>query len=431
MQLAVLGINHKTAPVEIRESMAFSKEQVMKALECLYEFDHIVEGVILSTCNRTEIYAVVDEEKNAKEELLHFLQYFSHTKIHEDYLFFAEDEEAVRHLFTVASSLDSLIVGEGQILSQVKQAYVRAHSQGTTGTVLNIIFQKAIAVGKMVRTETGVAGKPISVSYTAVSLAQNCIPNLDEAKVLIIGAGEMSELTASHLVAKGVKEITVANRTLAKAKELAERFGGTAVPFSEFIKTAERADILITSTGSPHYLLNDKGARSLMYKREGRPIVMIDIAVPRDIDPEVGSIEGINLFNIDALESVIEHNKQYRMEEAEKAWPLIEKALGEIKEKLSYLSVRPMMVVLSERAEQMRRREVHRIMAKLPDISDKERRLIESMSKKLVHKLLRDPMIRLYDVAGQEKENQYWELISELFNIGKREQDEYKNRDKK
>lgn len=420
MQLAVLGINHKTAPVEVRERMAFSREQVLTALERLYEYDHILEGVILSTCNRTEVYAVVDDEKNAKEELRKFLRHFSKCKITEDFLFYQEGEDAVRHLFTVASSLDSLVVGEGQILSQVKQAYVWAHAQGTTGTVLNIVFQKAISVGKIVRTETGVAGKPISVSYTAVSLAQNCIPNIEESKVLILGAGEMSELTAKHLVSKGVKDITVANRTFAKAEALAATFNGKAVPFSNFMKTAEEVDILITSTGSPQYLLNDKGARSLMHRRGGRPIVMIDIAVPRDIDPEVGSIEGVNLFNIDALESVVERNKQHRLDEASKAWPLIDKAMVELKDKLSYLSVRPMMVVLSERAEQMRRREVHRIMAKLPNSSDRERRLIESMSKKLVHKLLRDPMVRLHEVAGQDEEHKYWELIGELFNIGKK-----------
>lgn len=417
MQLAVLGINHKTAPVDIREKMAFSREDVVKALNYLYEFEYIIEGVILSTCNRTEIYAVVEDSHDARTELVEFFSKFSDCKLASEHLFYYEYKDAIEHLFKVASSLDSLIVGEGQIISQVKKAYVTAHGQGTTGTILNIIFQKAIAVGKLVRTETGVAGKSISVSSTAVALAESCYHNISKASVLILGAGEMSELTATYLQAKGVRQIFISNRTYEKAKEVASRLNGIAIPFNSFMNEAANCDILITSTGAPHYLINYAEFMEVMAKRQGRPMVMIDIAVPRDIDPQVGTIDGVNLFNIDSLESVIEENRQHRYEEAQKAMPMIEEALNDVLEKLSYLSVRPMMVTMAEKAEQVRRREVHRIMVKLPNISERERKLIESMSRKIVNKLLRGPMIRLHEIAGHDEENYYWELFRDMFNI--------------
>lgn len=423
MQLVVLGLNHKTAPVEVRERVSFSREQVTQALQHLYEFEEIAEGVILSTCNRTEIYAVSETLYGGKEVLMSFWRkIMKDVDISEDRFYYYEDGKAIEHLFMVTSGLDSLIVGEGQILSQVKQAYVLAHGQGVTGTILNIVFQRAIAIGKKVRSETSIGDKPVSVSYTAVNLAAERLPDIAKAKVLILGAGQMSELTAKHLLAKGVKSIFVSNRTLSRAKELAKMFDGKAISFNHYLEEAVTADILITSTGAPHYLISYENAFNLMETRNYRPLVLIDIAVPRDIEPEVATIEGISLFNIDALESVVEENKHIRMEEGKKALPLISGAVKEVEEKLNYLSVRPMMVLISEKAERIRKREVHRVMAKLPDAKERERRLVENMSRMLVRKLLRDPMIRFGEIAGKEEEGHYWQLLKDMFKLEKEQE---------
>lgn len=429
MQLVVLGLNHKTASVEIREAFSFTEDEVKIALDHLYEHEEIAEIVILSTCNRTELYAVMENDITAEaahRQMIYLLEHLKDFAIgdQEEHFFFYEGREAVNHLFHVAASLDSLVVGEGQILSQVKKAYVLAHNHGGTGPIFNILFQKAISVGKQVRSRTDIANTPVSVSYTAVNLAADCLPNLEEAKVLLLGAGQMSELTAIHLQAKGVRSIFVANRTYDKAVSLAKKFNGEAVPFDKSLEFAEEADILITSTGAPHYVVTRENAEDLIRKRGNRPLVMIDIAVPRDIDPGVATIDGVSLFNIDALEAVVEANKQHRLDEAKKAEPLLQVAIDDFLAKMNYLSVRPMMVLLSEKSERIRRRELRRAMAKLPDATERERKIIENMSRMLVRKLLRDPMIRFNEVAGKDEESEYWELFRAMFNIDKEQSEQ-------
>ncbi len=429
MQLVVLGLNHKTAPVDIREAYSFSEEEVKQSLEHLYEHDDIAETVILSTCNRTEIYAVLEEAMSQEEARAHMLALVGHLKetditVHEEYFFFYEGEEALNHLFTVASSLDSLVIGEGQILSQVKKAYVLASRYGATGPIINIVFQKAISIGKKVRNITDIANTPVSVSYAAVNLAADCLPDLGTARVLLLGAGQMSELTATHLQAKGVRAIFVSNRTYHRAEELAKKFSGEAVPFHHSMEFAEQADIIITSTGAPHYMITHPDAQSLMEKRAYKPLVIIDIAVPRDVDPDVAGIKGVSLFNIDALEAVVEENKHHRLEEAERAKPIIVEAVREIMEKLTYLSVRPLMVLISEKAERIRRREYQRAMAKLQNLPEKERKIMENMSRMLVRKLLRGPMIKLHEVAGKDEESEYWDFFRAMFEIQKEQEDE-------
>ena len=242
---------------------------------------------------------------------------------------------------------------------------------------------------------------------------------LSEATVLILGAGTMSELTATHLQSKGVKTIFVSNRTFTKAEALAKKFNGQAIKLDHYVEQAEHADIIITSTGAPHYIIGEKEAKRIAALRHGRPIVMIDIAVPRDIDPVVADIEGVYLFNIDALESVVEENKQQREEESKRAEPIIHEAIDEVLEKFSYLSVRPMMALLTDKADRIRRRELHRALAKLPDISDKERRIIDSMSRMIVRKMLREPMIHFNEIAGTQEEGLYWDLFKDMFNLEK------------
>ena len=305
MQLVVLGLNHKTAPVEVRECFSFSEEQVKQALKYFSGQEEFSECVLLSTCNRTELYAVVEAADEALPIMRQFLQRMAvNPPDARKYLFFFTDEDCINHLFRVASSLDSLIIGEGQILSQVKRAYSLARDAENTSTVLNTLFHRAIAVGKKVRTVTHIAYSAVSVSYAAVEMAKKAFGDLTESNVLLVGAGQMSELTARHLVANGVKTVFVSNRNYKRAVELANKFQGIAINFENYIEAANEADIVITSTGAPHYMIRTKDVVRLMQQREGRPLIFIDIAVPRDVEPEVGEIHGVTLYNIDDLEAV-------------------------------------------------------------------------------------------------------------------------------
>lgn len=419
MQLVVLGLNHKTAPVDVRECFAFSEEQVRQTLHHLREYDEISECVILSTCNRSELYAVVDDAEEALPVLLEFWQRGISAKqpAAQDYLFYLTDEECIRHLFRVASSLDSLVIGEGQILSQVKKAYSLARDTATTSTVMNTLFNRAIAVGKRVRTETRIAFSAVSVSYTAVELAKQLLGDLAKAKVLILGAGEMSELTARHLVDNGVKTVFVSNRNYERAAQLAERFHGLAVPFEDFMKSAEEADIVITSTGAPHYIIRSWDVAHLMPKRQGRPIIFIDIAVPRDVEPEVAAIAGANLYNIDDLEAVAESNMRGREQEAKSAEVIIDAELAELIAKFRYLSFRPTLAGLRDKAERIRQREVKRALAKMPGATPEERKVLENLSRMLVRKLMRDPIIKINEVAGTDKESYFLDATRKLFKL--------------
>jgi glutamyl-tRNA reductase len=418
MQLVVLGLNHKTAPVEIRECFSLSEDQVRHGLRHLNEYDEIYECAILSTCNRTEMYAVVEDADDALPMLEDYLASMAGGRFAvAGYLFYYKDEECIRHLLRVASSLDSLVVGEGQILSQVKKAYSIARDGATTGPVLNTLFHRAIAAGKKVRTRTRIAYNAVSVSYAAVELAKKVFGDLSRSNVLLLGAGEMSELTARHLVDNGVRTVFVSNRNFARAEALADRFRGVAVPFEDFMKSAVDADIVITSTGAPHYIIRAWDVAHLMPKRGGRPIIFIDIAVPRDVEPEVEAIAGASLYNIDALEAVVENNIRERAHEAQAAEAIIEEAVAEVLDKFRYLAFRPTLAGLRDKAENIRQRVLKRAFAKLPDALPEERRVIENMSKMLMRKILRDPILNITEAAGTGREHYYLEALRTLFKL--------------
>jgi glutamyl-tRNA reductase len=417
MQLVVLGLNHKTASVDVRECFSFSEDKIKMALNRLHEYEEISECVLVSTCNRTEMYAVVDDAEDGFPVMQQFLQRISETPLNiEDFFYYVEDD-CIEHLFRVSASLDSLIIGEGQILSQVKKAYSIARDVGTTSTVLNTLFHRAIAVGKKVRTETRIAHSAVSVSYAAVELAKTAFGDLSTSNVLLLGAGQMGELTAKHLVGKGVKTVFVSNRRFERAAELADQFRGVAVPFESFMKSAVEADIIITSTGAPHYIIRTWDVAHLMQKRQGRPIIIIDIAVPRDVEPEVSAIAGVSLYNIDDLEAVVESNIRLREQEAELAENIIKKELEELLLKFRYLSFRPIMARLTDKAEKIRQREVKRALTKLQDITADERKAIENMSKMIIRKMLRDPMVCINEGACAQKEDFYLEAILDLFKL--------------
>ena len=411
MQLKILGLNYKTAPLEVREKFSLDKESLRRGLEHLEDYDELEEAVILSTCNRTEIYAVTST--NFSASVKNFINDLIGGDA-ENFLYEYEGENCVRHLFEVAASLDSLIIGEGQILSQVKDAYTTAKSAGATGTVLNTLFNKAIAVGKIVRTETKIAYSSVSVSSAAVELAAKKLGDLKNCRALIFGAGKMAQLTAQHLKARNVGKILIANRHYSRAVEMAEKFSAEAVTWDEALLKADDVDIIITSTGAPHYVVKAWQTQQLMARRHGREIFFIDIAVPRDVDPEVAKINGVTLYNIDDLESVVESHVKFRQEEAKAAQKIVDANVSAIMERFKYLKFRPLMADLSQRAEKIRVRELRRIANKLPNLSDEERKNVEQMTKMIVRKLLRLPMMKLSSSIGTEDEKFFAEAMRAL-----------------
>ena len=418
MQLLILGLNHRTAPVEVRERVSFSREELRLGLTSLGEYDDISGLVVLSTCNRTELYASVEECSRGAQALRQFLNDLAQGGEDLDgYLYTYAGNDAIKHLFRVASSLDSLVLGEGQILSQVKEAYAIAREVGATSTVLNLLFHRAIATGKRVRTETRIAFRSVSVSYAAVELAAASLGGLGGCSALIFGAGKMAELTAEHLRAHGIEMIYVTNRHMDRAERLAERLGGEAIPFDRAIDQAACVDVIVTSTGAPHYVIKAWETRRLMARRQGRKLFLIDIAVPRDVDPDVAGIKGVELYNIDALEAVVDEHLSERQSEAVKAEQIVDEEVSSLLERFKYLSFQPLMALLSGRCERIRAREIKRASAKLPRLSEEEERQVEHMSRMIVRKILRIPMMKLRASAGTADEAFYIEAMRALFKL--------------
>ena len=402
MHLKVLGLNHTTAPVAIREQFSVGKDALRRGLENLDDYDGLSEAVILTTCNRTEIYAVTDEDSSVKQ----FLSDLIGAPVDEKFLYAFDDENCANHLFTVAAGLDSLILGEGQILSQVKEA---------TDTILNTLFNRAIASGKRVRTETRIAYNSVSVSSAAVALADKKIGGLAGRNALIFGAGKMAQLTAQHLLSHGVKKIFVANHHLERAIDMASRIGGQAVAWEDALTEAAHVDIIITSTGAPHYVIKPWQTQQLMARRQGRGILFIDIAVPRDVDPEIVNIKGVTLYNIDDLESVVEKNLHSRQREALIAKKIVAEDASAVMERFKYLKFQPLMANFSERAEKIREREIRRVAGKLSALNDDERKIIDRMTRRIVRKLLRLPMMNLNASVGTDSEAFYAQAMLALF----------------
>ena len=413
MHLKVLGLNHRTAPIEVREKFSIGKEAIRRGLENLDGYDGLSEAVILSTCNRSEIYAV--SAGGCEVSVYQFLSDLIGGAVDKNFLYEFDDKACAEHLFEVAAGLDSLVLGEGQILSQVKEAYSVAKSAEATSTILNTLFNRAIAAGKKVRTETKIAYNSVSVSSAAVELAEKKLGGLVDKSALIFGAGKMAHLTAQHLLSHDLKKIFVANHHLERAEEMSSKIGGQAVAWEDAFTSAAHVDIIITSTGAPHYVVKPWQTQQLMTRREGRGIFFIDIAVPRDVDPEVGKIKGVTLYNIDDLESVIEKNLQARQREAILAKKIVTEDAAAVMERFKYLNFQPLMANLSERAEQMRTRELKKILGKLPNLTNDEQKILDQMTRRIVRKLLRMPMMKLNASAGTDAENFYTQAVKALF----------------
>ncbi len=348
MRLVLIGMNHKTAPLEIRERLQLACGDDARWLPELMRLEDVREVLYLATCNRVEVLARVAEGDRAVSALSDFIYRHGNLAVAEmaRCLYVYRDREAVRHLFRVASSLDSLVMGEPQILGQVKEAYRLAVDHGATGVLINRLVHHAFRVAKRVRTETGIAGNAVSVSYAAVELAKKIFGDLRGKKILLIGAGEMSELAARHLLRQGVGRILIANRTYARAEEMAAMFQGTPVAFDRFPEVLPEVDIVIASTGAPGYIVSPEMVAGALRRRRNRLLFLIDIAVPRDIDPAAGEIENVYLYNIDHLQDVVDANRQGRMVEAEKAEGIVEEEASAFETWFNALEVVPTIVAL-------------------------------------------------------------------------------------
>ena len=418
MGLYCWGLNHKSVPVAIREQYALNQEALTRVLDDWQETGPLKEIVLLCTCNRCELYAAADTCLEQQELQEYYLSLLPHRPpVKQEYFYFYEGKSCITHLLQVAASLDSLVLGEGQILSQVKQAYQLAHERGTTGPLLNMLFQQAIATGKKVRTDTHIAYHAVSVSYAAVQLAEKILGNLNGHNLMVFGAGKMAELTAKHFRSKGAGKLYLVNRHLEKAEKLAAQWGGTAVHWARANAVSADVDVIITSTGAPHYVLTRERVGTMLQLRNQRPLLLIDIAVPRDIAPEVQDMAGVTLYNIDQLTDKVKENQSLRQQEALAAEHLVEQDVEALLNRFQYLPVRPALLRLSEKAEAIRQRELHRAMAKLPGLTVAQQKEIENLSHMLVRKLLRDPMILTVGSASTDKEKETVRSLSEFFQL--------------
>jgi glutamyl-tRNA reductase len=416
MKFITYGLNHTTAPIEVREKYALEPEKVKEVLRNLKS--RASEGVFLSTCNRVEFYLATEEAEAAIEEVRKVLGSFYKLKPAEvkKYFYFYEGPEAFSHLFRVASSLDSMVVGEAQILGQVKEAFENSRETGMIGTLLNGIFPKAFSAAKRVRNQTEIARMPTNVSSVAVDLAKKIFRSLSEQKVLLLGAGEMSELTAKYLVDSGVAGFYVANRTLDKAKTLASKLGGIALSLEEGIKKIAEVDIVLTSIGGS-FLLKKEEVEKMTKGRSGRSLFIIDTAVPRNLEAEVGKLESVYLYNIDNLASIAEANRNERLKAVEAAEVILKDEVDKLCSWLASLELVPTVVKLRERFETVRHSELSRFLKQNPELSEKEHKAIERLTKDMMGKLLHDPSVNLKKIGDEVDRFEFARMLNEIFSL--------------
>ncbi len=419
MLIAAVGVNHRTAPVEVREKLSFPQYTMQENLKRLNSYPGIEGCAIISTCNRTEIYVTPTDLDGGINAIWGFLSDYSGLDISEikNCTFCHTLYDAIRHLFRVSAGLDSMILGETQILGQVSNAYSSALAAGTTNTVMNTLFKQAIVVGKRVRTETGIDKNAVSVSYAAVELARQKFGDLNGRSVLVVGAGKMSELTAKHLVANGVSGVIVSNRSYDRAVVLADKFTGRAVKFEELYKHMKYADILISSTAARHYVIRHADIMALLNTVPGKKIMMIDIAVPRDIDPKVGELPGVSLYDIDDLQSVVDNNLAERRQAAVTAESIIEDELDEFMKWLSTQFVVPTITALIEMAEEIKKKELERAYNRLGELTNHERKVISSMANSIIKQFTHFPIVRLKEYALTNEGHLYAEVLQNLFDL--------------
>jgi len=421
MGLFVAGMNHRTASVGVREQLALEEDKLREILREVLASGGMSEAVIVSTCNRVELYGVAEVPGEARATVFRHLCH--HRGLDpasvDPCLYTHLDREAVGHAFRVAASLDSMMIGEPQILGQVKDAFALAQSCETVGPTLHTLFTQAFAVAKKVRTETDVGRYAVSVSFAAVELAKKIFDGLASRTVLLVGAGKMGELAARHLVEQGAFPIYVANRTWSRAQEMARALSGTAVPFDELTTVLASADIVITSTGAREPVIQRDMVAGVLHGRRGRPLFFIDIAVPRNVEESVETLEDVYCYDIDDLKQVVDANLRERRREAQRAEGLVEREVGKFLARLADADVIPTIVSLRERLESIRLGEVKKTMARLGDASPETKDAIDALSSAIVNKILHAPITKLRESSRAGHGRSWTELVHELFGLGR------------
>ena len=418
-QLFLLGINHDTAPVDLRERLSFSEGDLSETLVALSTRPGCGEAVVLSTCNRVELYVRCDDLDEARTELTRFLSDFHGVDpaALAPHLYGLASSEAALHLFRVAAGLDSLVVGEPQILGQVKEAYTTASEIGCTGSLLNKLFHCSFAAGKRVRSETELGEGAVSISYAAVALARKIFGSLADHNVLLVGAGEMSELTAVHLKAQQVSRIVVINRTASQAENLAEKIGGEAIPWTEMQQVLATTDVVVTATGSPTPIITSNQVEAVMRTRRNRPLFIMDIAVPRDVEASAGTIEQVFLYNIDDLQAIVSENLARRSAQITKAEVIVAEEVNGFMTWLRSRRAVPTLVALRQRFEVIRQAELKRLESKLASLAPADRARVEDVTRLIVEKLLSTPTERLKELSNAETVRMYGDALNQLFDL--------------
>jgi len=418
MKFSITGLNHTTAPVEVREKLAFDASALPEALHALKQRPGCLEGMILSTCNRVEVaIACADDASDDVDEFLADVRRVSRDWIR-PYLYRFDDREAIHHLFRVASSLDSMVVGEPQILGQLKAAWELARAEGAVSGFLDGLLMRAFNVAKRVRTETDIGSSAVSVSFAAVELAREIFGQLRDKTVMVVGAGKMSEAAARHLHRCGVSRILVTNRTEERAREMAQLFSGEVVPHTTFVSALPQVDIIIASSGAPHYILLKEQMKKVIEARRNRPVFVIDIAVPRNIEPAVNELDNVFLYDIDDLQRVVENNVQHRKEIAGRAELIIEEEVEQMIARLKTRDVVPTIVGLQEQLERVRLAELSRMRGRLGTLTPQQEEALEALTRGIINKIAHGPISELRRTAAQPEGIHMAGLIRKVFRFG-------------
>jgi glutamyl-tRNA reductase len=418
-ELLALGVSHKTAPLDLRERLSLTEGRAVGALQELTVAEGIHEAAAISTCNRTELYLVVSDPVEAESTALGVLTRQAEIRPTEllGHLYSLRSTEAAHHLFRVTAGLDSMILGEAEVQGQVKRAYELALVEGGTGPILNRLFRGALGAGGRVRQETAIGEKGVSIPSVAVELARRTLGDLSQRRVLVIGAGETAELVARALVARGVTTVFVANRHYDRAIGLAERFGGSAVRFDELPEQLQAADIVVSATNSPHHIVEADELRHVMKGRDSRPILLVDIAVPRDMEPACRDISGASLYDIDDVQQIVERNADGREAEARRAESIISGELERFEQWMASLEVVPTLASLRDRADEVVRRVLAENEGRWESLSDADRDRLSAMTKAIASRLLHEPTVRMKRSAGSDNAYLYVSALRELFGL--------------
>ncbi|UOQ46235.1 glutamyl-tRNA reductase [Halobacillus salinarum] len=434
MHILAVGVNYKTAPVEIREKLTFKEERVKEAMQRLNTQKSVLENVIISTCNRTEIYAVVDQLHTGRYYIKQFLSEWFNVDKDEfsRYLSIYEEDGAMEHLFRVTTGLDSMILGETQILGQMKHAFMQAQEAEATGTILNQLFKQSITMAKKAHKDTEISENAVSVSYAAVELARKIFGDLVHKHIVILGAGKMGELAAKNLHGSGVKQVTVINRTLAKAQVVADQFNGEARTMEQLEDSLKDADIVISSTGAEGYVISKERLEPIHRQRKGKPLFLVDIAVPRDLDPSMEDLESVFLYDIDDLQGIVDANLARRKQAAEQIEVMMEAEIVTFKEWLQTIGVVPVISALRSKALNIQAETMKSIERKMPELTEREKKVLRKHTKSIINQMLKEPILQAKELAAQPDADESLHLFTQIFGIAEaveleREEQEKKN----